>query len=255
MHFPLRPLSAPVISNPERYAGRLGLLCRTSTYGDVCAYSDAFLSRGTPCTVHVLNGSTVAIWHPNPNLLWHIPWRFSLNRIGQYKEFSAPAPSRVTVVESRAAEASRGILSCFTCFLVERQQISRRVQKEVNDHKRHALVRVPCLTAPDSKSMLEFVEFFSSLHSQLCRVVVTYRSQVVDVRPTTAMLPADASPDTLSYSLFAGIRRNWYRCSCSAAKHGHHGERPAKLSPCHSRSRDLCTTNTAAPITRVPIRP
>ena len=43
----LRPLSAAVSSNPERCAGRLVVLCRTSTHGDVCAYSDAFLSRGT----------------------------------------------------------------------------------------------------------------------------------------------------------------------------------------------------------------
>ena len=43
----LRPLSAAVNSNTERCAGRLVALCRTSTHGDVCAYSDAFLSRGT----------------------------------------------------------------------------------------------------------------------------------------------------------------------------------------------------------------
>ena len=43
----LRPLSAAVNSNSERCAGRLVALCRTATHGDVCAYSDAFLSRGT----------------------------------------------------------------------------------------------------------------------------------------------------------------------------------------------------------------
>ena len=42
----LRPLSAAVNSNSERCAGILVALCRTATHG-VCAYSDAFLSRGT----------------------------------------------------------------------------------------------------------------------------------------------------------------------------------------------------------------
>ena len=43
----LHPRSAAVNSNSERCAGRLVALCRTATHGDVCAYSDAFLSRGT----------------------------------------------------------------------------------------------------------------------------------------------------------------------------------------------------------------
>ena len=43
----LRHISATVNSNSERCAGRLVVLCGTATHGDVCAYSDAFLSRGT----------------------------------------------------------------------------------------------------------------------------------------------------------------------------------------------------------------
>ena len=43
----LRPFFAAVNSNSEMCAGRLVALCRTATHGDVCAYSDAFLSRGT----------------------------------------------------------------------------------------------------------------------------------------------------------------------------------------------------------------
>ena len=42
----LRPLSAAMNSNSEMCAGRLVVLCSTATYGDVCAYIDAFLSRG-----------------------------------------------------------------------------------------------------------------------------------------------------------------------------------------------------------------
>ena len=43
----LRPLSAAMNLRSESCAGRLVALCRTATHGDVCAYSDAFLSRGT----------------------------------------------------------------------------------------------------------------------------------------------------------------------------------------------------------------
>ena len=41
----LRPLSTVVNSNSKRCAGRLVAVCRTTTHSDVCAYSDAFLSR------------------------------------------------------------------------------------------------------------------------------------------------------------------------------------------------------------------
>ena len=98
--------------------------------------------------------------------------------------------------------------------------------------------------------MLELVELIASLLSRLCRVFATCRLQVTGMQPTTAMLPADASPNILSYLPFAGMRCNWSRCSCSAAEHDHHGERP----PCRRHAiHVLCTTDTAAPIRRVPI--
>ena len=43
----LRSLSSAVNSNTERCAAQLAVLCRTATHVDACAYTGAFLSRGT----------------------------------------------------------------------------------------------------------------------------------------------------------------------------------------------------------------
>ena len=43
----LRSISSAVNSNIERCAAQLAVLCRTATHVDACAYTGAFLSRGT----------------------------------------------------------------------------------------------------------------------------------------------------------------------------------------------------------------
>ena len=43
----LHPLSTAVNSTPERRAGTLVVLCCTAMHNDLCAYSEAFSSRGT----------------------------------------------------------------------------------------------------------------------------------------------------------------------------------------------------------------
>ena len=56
----LRSLSEAVKSNRDRCTVELAVLCRTATHIDPCAYSDAFLSRGTRAERYCKKGEGLA---------------------------------------------------------------------------------------------------------------------------------------------------------------------------------------------------